>query len=177
MIKLNHMEFLMSDTVSGSEDNQEQKKIGVSESEFHMWRALFAMVHGDGIVTNEERDFMWNTIEENNFSDHQLYTLKQEMSDPAKIDLMFRLITEPKDRTRFFELARVLCWCDGDFDEQEQMIISNLKRIHVKTVNFEEIIGEVHFELEQSKPRVQEYAKEETPEKKSLFKKLFSRAD
>lgn len=155
----------------GSSDRQFE---GVSDSEFHMWRALFAMVHGDGIVTPEERDFMWQTIEDNDFSEDQLYTLKKEMSDPAGIDLMFKLITEPKDRSRFFDLARVLCWCDGDFDEQEQLIISRLKRIHLKTVNFDEIIGEVELELEQSKPRVREYV-EEMPEKKSLFQRLFSK--
>ena len=165
----------MSDAV-GSSEGKERNLEGVSDSEFHMWRALFAMVHGDGIVTEEEQEFMWKAIEDNNFSENQLYTLKQEITEPAGIDLMFRLITEPEDRSRFFDLARVLCWCDGDFDEQEQMIISRLKRIHLKTVNFEEIIGQVELELEDSKPRVQEYVAEE-PEKRSLFQKLFSRKD
>ena len=98
----------------------------VSESRFCMWRAVFAMVHADHVVTDEERDFMENYLEQVAFSDEQKKTLREDMSTAQNVDDMFDLITDPEDQGQFFQFARMLVWSDGDFDEQEKLIKERL---------------------------------------------------
>lgn len=98
----------------------------VSESRFSMWRAVFAMVHADHVVTDEERDFMENYLEQVAFSDEQRKTLREDMSTAQNVDDMFDLITDPEDQGQFFQFARMLVWSDGDFDEQEKLIKERL---------------------------------------------------
>ena len=45
---------------------------------------------------------------------------------------MFKEITEAKDREEFFVLARVLCWSDGDCDEQERKVMSLLEDLNAQ---------------------------------------------
>lgn len=165
----------MNNPANPPEDKQ-QDNAPISDSEFHMWRALFSLVHADNVVTEEERDFMWRALDDNNFSNDQMLILKQEMEHPAGIDLMFRMITEQTDRSRFFELARVLCWSDGDFDEQEQEIMRRLKSVYLKTLDFDAIMGtKVNLELEQSKPRVKEVVGDTNEGQAGIWRRFLGR--
>lgn len=152
----------------------EKSNEGLSDSEFNMWRALFSLVHGDGVVAKEERDFMWNAMEENNFSASQREILEFDMKKPAGVELVFLNITEQADRVRFFDLARKLCWCDGDFDQQEQEIMSRLEKLHIKKSDFNEMIKTVKFELESTRPeRNPDYDPMEHVVKDGFFSRLF----
>ena len=55
---------------------------GISESRFKMWRAVFAMAHADGLVTDHEKSFMENYLEKVPFSPEQREILREDMRDP-----------------------------------------------------------------------------------------------
>ncbi|MCB9991132.1 MAG: TerB family tellurite resistance protein [Rhodospirillales bacterium] len=99
----------------------------ISESRFNMWRAVFAMAHADHVVTAEERAFMENYLNRVAFSEEQRAVLRQDMIEAQDIYELFAEISDAEDRGAFFQFARELCWCDGDFDAQEEMIKERLK--------------------------------------------------
>lgn len=122
-------------------------KKGLSESQFYMWRAIFAMAHADHEVTAEECKFMYDVLNKENFTAEQRLILETDIEKPQDVAEMFMCIAEQEDRSRFFYFARLLCWCDGNFDQQEQEIILNLKKLHVRNVDFIKMLDSVDMQL------------------------------
>jgi uncharacterized membrane protein YebE (DUF533 family) len=112
---------------------------GISESRFHMWRAIFAMAHADGVVTSEETNFLNEYLARLNFSEEQKKTLVEDLEKAQDVGEMFAKITDQSDRSQFFYFGRMLAWCDGDFDEQEKIILDKLRLSHVSRIDIEQI--------------------------------------
>ncbi len=111
----------------------------VSESRFYMWRAIFAMAHADGVVTEEESDFLNEYLSNVSFSDQQKSILKEDLKNPQDVGNMFSKIGDQSDRAQFFYFARMLAWCDGDFDEQEKVILDKLKSSHIAAIDIDKV--------------------------------------
>ncbi len=76
--------------------------------------------------------------------------LEQDIEQGQSIAEMFALITAQKDRSRFFYFARMLFWCDGDFAEQEQKILTALAKTNFDSLKVDEIAAWVNFVMEAS---------------------------
>ena len=126
---------------------------GITESQFCMWRTLFALVHADNIVTEEEKYFMDDVLSDLPFSDEQKGSLKDDIVNPKDIIKMFGLISDKKDQSEFFKFARDLVWTDGEYSDEEQEVMIKLQEIQIRNVNVDELIGDVELELEPSRPR------------------------
>ena len=152
---------LIAQVFAGGKDLRLKRE--VPESRFYMWRTIFAMVHADHEVTAEERKFVYNILNNENFSDEQRRILEQDIENPQDISEMFMQISDQQDRSRFFYYARMLCWCDGNFDEQEQEIMLKLKKLHVRNVDFLKI-DTVDMELdEEQKVSLQQDMQSDNP--------------
>lgn len=121
---------------------------GVCDDEFYMWRAIFAMAHADHVVTPEERRFMYDALGKIAFSPTQQDVLKGDIENACDAVELFSMIEEQEYRCRFFYFARMLVWCDGDFDAQEQKIFLELEKTHAETVDMDSLIGKVDMELQ-----------------------------
>lgn len=121
---------------------------GVNQSQFYMWRTLFAVAHADDIVTDEEIEFMAHILTDIDFSDEQTKTLKDDIMNAKDVEFMFEGITNSDDRVRFFDLARDLVWVDGVFDNAEQSVMIKLHQKHFKDTNVDDLIGKVPLTLE-----------------------------
>lgn len=126
---------------------------GVSNSEFYMWRTLFALAHADDIVTYEEIRFMAEVFEDVAFSDAQRRILEDDVKTPQDAEAMFRQVTDSKDQSAFFNHARRLVHIDGDYALEEQELMIRLQEIHVKSVNLDELVGTVALEFEDEQKR------------------------
>ncbi len=133
-------------TQSGNDNNQDNDN-AMEDSRFHMWRAIFALAHADHVITLEERQFMQDILNREPFNDAQRAILRGDIKTPQDIGHMFSEISTQTDRSAFFYFARLLCWCDGDFAEQEQQIVLKLKETHLKELNFDSLIGTITLEL------------------------------
>lgn len=100
----------------------------LSESRFHMWRAVFALAHADGHVSDEERRFMEIYLSRLTLTPEQKQTLQEDIARAQDVGVMFGKITSEKDSDDFFNFARLLVWCDGDFDEQEKRIMDMMRQ-------------------------------------------------
>jgi hypothetical protein len=125
-----------------------KKDAGVSDSEFNMWRAIFACAHADDVVTQEERRFMRKALNATAFSAEQRGVLEGDIEVKQDIAAMYKLVTDQEDRSRFFYFARMLFWCDGDFGQQEQAILTELGKAHFESVQVDKISKLAKFELE-----------------------------
>ncbi len=116
---------------------------GVSQSRFYMWRAVIAMVHADHVVTIEEKELAESYLDNVPFSEEQLGVLRQDLLHAQGIEGMFSKITDPMDQGEFFGFARLMVWCDGDFDRQEEEIFNCLKDIQMSRLDPEALRGMV----------------------------------
>ncbi|MFN3701364.1 MAG: TerB family tellurite resistance protein [Alphaproteobacteria bacterium] len=123
-------------------------KTNVTESQFYMWRTLFAIAHADDIVTSEEVRYLSEALADIPFSEEQKTVLQQDISTPQDIEEMFDKIVDAKDQAAFFNFARQLVWVDGDYGEAEQKIMLKLKQSHIKNVDVDNLIGKVELSLE-----------------------------
>ncbi|MDB5491109.1 MAG: hypothetical protein JWO78_958 [Micavibrio sp.] len=131
----------------------------MSESRFFMWRALFAIAHADEVVTAEERSFMNKALETEPFSEAQREILTYDMEQKQDIRILFDKITDQHDRSDFFKYARPLVWADGDYGSDEQSIILELSKIHVKSVDFETFTTSKDLKLEHESYRAPQKTK------------------
>jgi uncharacterized membrane protein YebE (DUF533 family) len=120
-------------------EQMEEQENTINDSRFNMWRAVFAMAHVDGFLAIEEQGMLYNYIEQNPFSEEQKDALREDVATPQDVVERFEGIEEQDDRVLFFELARAIVWCDGNFDEQEQQILDKLKEIHEPEALHEEL--------------------------------------
>ncbi len=120
----------------------------VSESRFNMWRAIFAMAHADNIITKEEEKFMREGLENYPFSKEQRQILEEDIKTAQNVGDCFQKITSHQDRSDFFVFARLLVWCDGDFDIQEQRILTEIQKIHISTLDFKELMEDVQLSFD-----------------------------
>ncbi len=100
----------------------------LSESRFYMWRAVFALAHADGHVSDEERRFMEIYLSRLQLTREQRQVLSADITQAQDVASMFARISVEKDSDDFFNFARLLVWCDGDFDEQEKRIMDMLRK-------------------------------------------------
>lgn len=95
----------------------------LSDSEFHMWRAVFAFSLADNLLSLEEQGMLRSYVRSVPFSPAQLAILKNDFNKPQNVEAMYKKITDPEHKQRFCMLARALAWCEGDMDEQEEKIL------------------------------------------------------
>lgn len=99
----------------------------LGDSEFQMWRAVFAFALVDNILSMEEQNLLRTYYNAIPFSDAQRETLRNDFLHPQDVEKLYNRITEPEHRTRFCMLARALVWCEGDMDRQEAEILKRVK--------------------------------------------------
>ena len=87
---------------------------------FALWRAVFAMVHVDGELSEEEGAYINNVMNAFCFSDEQRSTVQADVKKPGDVVAMFRAIESKAHRKQFFILARIIAWCDGVFHDDER---------------------------------------------------------
>ncbi|MCB1652118.1 MAG: TerB family tellurite resistance protein [Alphaproteobacteria bacterium] len=150
---------------------------GISDSQFYMWRTLFAVAHADNVVTDEEVRYMAEVLEDIPFSADQRAILTEDSKHAQSIEEMFKGITDVRDQAAFFQYARELVHIDGDYGEEEQGVMLKLGEIHLKNANLDDLIGSVSLELEEDfNPDYEETGDSSRPfdEQRNLKKKIFS---
>lgn len=98
---------------------------GISESRFYMWRAVFALAHADGKVTEEERNFVDNYLLHVPFSEEQRAIILHDIEEPQETGEMLTHVSDPEDQGTFFQFAQMMAQADGEYDHWEQSAVQN----------------------------------------------------
>lgn len=104
----------------------------IEDSEFYMWRALFAFTLVDHVLSLEEQSMLKIYLAKIPFSKEQLLILRDSLHNPPDVVDMYQKITNPKDKERFCVLARALVWCEGNMDKQEEEILKRVSCLKTK---------------------------------------------
>lgn len=120
----------------------------VTDSQFAMWRTLFALAHVDRHVSNDELRFMAEALEDIPFSEKQKAVLKQDIQEPQDVLEMYGYIKNDTDRIEFFRFAHDMVWADGDFGAEEQKIMLKLQEEQVRRTDIGDLVGKVSLTLE-----------------------------
>lgn len=104
---------------------------GVSESEFNMWRAIFAFSLIDNVLSLEEQQLLKSYKAKVPFSKRQLEILGSDFNKPQDVEFFYKQITDTEDKKKFCVLARALVWCDGDMDAQEKEILKRAACLNI----------------------------------------------
>ncbi len=98
----------------------------VGESEFFMWRAVFAFALVDNILSMQEQELLRSYLKVAPFSFEQIAILKSDFARPQNVEAFYKKITRSQDKEKFCILARALAWCEGDMHRQEQAILKKV---------------------------------------------------
>ncbi len=112
----------------------------LSDSRFYMWRAIFALAHADGHVSDEERRFMEIYLSRLSATPEQKQILKGDIEHRHDVAPLFAKISVEKDVEDFFNFARLLVWSDGDFGKQERQIMDLLRQRHDTPLGTERLL-------------------------------------
>lgn len=143
-----------------------------------MWRAVFAMVHADGVVAKEEKEFVEHYLDAVPFSEEQAAVLREDLNTPQDVGEMLSKVTHNEDKGQFFQFSRLLIWCDGDLDAQEQKILDEYLGEHVKSYNnddMRELFRESRNDVEKWRNAMEEEIEGESESGgiKAAFKNMF----
>ena len=148
---------------------------GVTDSQFYMWRTLFAVAHADDVVTDEEVRFMAEALEDVPFSDDQRAVLNEDAKHAQDIEKMFKGVSDVKDQAAFFKFARELVHIDGDYGAEEQAVMLKLQELHMQCADIDDLVGSVSLELEGEHDSAPMFKDGQQP--KSFKDKVFSYRD
>lgn len=107
----------------------------ITDSRFHMWRAVFAMAHVDDKITPEERGFAQKYLANAPFSQSQKDVLLDDLDKPQNVGEMLMHVTDMADQADFFQFSHMLAWKDGDYSAQEQGLIERLNNEQMQRFN------------------------------------------
>ena len=151
----------------------------VNDSQFYMWRAIFALAHADDVVSDEELRFMAETLEDLPFSVEQKATLEQDAKEEQSVEVMFKKISDPVDQAGFFKFASKIAHIDGDFGEEEQEVMLRLKRLHLEDVDIDALVGkiELSFDDDNIADEVPDFKSAVTSYRQAFLEKLRGKKD
>lgn len=101
-----------------------QKKL--NDSQMSMWKAIIALIDADGLDHEGEIAFLKERFQKLDGTSEQKEELLSSIGQFQDVNVYFKQITEPRDRSQFIYFARLLFWSDGDFHEQEKKVLKSL---------------------------------------------------
>ncbi len=108
------------------------KSKSITESEFIMWRAVFAFAFVDNNLSLEEQELLKSYLYQVPFSTAQLVVLREDIQNPKDVVPLYRKITDHADKKRFCVSARAIVWCEGDMTGQEKEILKRVSCMYEK---------------------------------------------
>lgn len=93
---------------------------------FALWRAVFALVHVDVRVTEEELSYIDQIKEAFSFTRKQKKIIKADLKKQQNVVGLFQEITETNYKRQFFVMARTIIWCDGYLHELELEAVNKI---------------------------------------------------
>lgn len=115
----------------------------LTDSRFHMWRAVFALAHTDGRVSADEIAFAGNYLQTVPFSPEQKEILLNDLREPQDVKGLLAHVHDLADQADFFQFATMLGWSDSDYNAAEQKVIGRLSEAQMARFNREDIARKI----------------------------------
>lgn len=94
---------------------------------FALWRAVFSLVHVDGYLAEEERQYIQQVMDVFSFLPEQKRIVEGDIKNPSDVLALFKAVEGLERRRQFFRLARTVIWCDGFLHEDESAALDDIQ--------------------------------------------------
>lgn len=142
----------------------------MDDERFLMWRACFAIVKLDGVVTKEEETWAENALFDQPFSDEQKETLRNDLRNENDFDVLYEKLNKPTQRSWILHMVRTLGNIDGDFSSDEKAAFKRVEDKILSSLDISKIEENVKKMEERSYHRSQ---RREFDEDKPILYKRF----
>lgn len=136
-----------------SQSTNNQIGIEFSISKLYMWRCVITMAHADGLIHEEERNYLTkifdNMRERAGLTQDNYILLISDLSDPQDPLEMLKYVNEPQYRSQVVYFARLLAYKDGVLQPSEEELLNKLHATVTDGLNMEEIKKEVQQNVSQ----------------------------
>jgi len=137
--------YVTKNSAEHRESDPEEVLETINDSQFNMWRAIFAFSLIDEKIGEEAIFFLAKILELTPFSPEQSDILKRDFHNPPDVIDTFMKIGNPEDRSTFFQYARKQVWQRGN---RHQKILDKLQRVQVENTDFQDIVGKVDLSFD-----------------------------
>mgnify|MGYP000070699345 CR=1 FL=1 len=114
----------------------------ISESKFNMWRASFSVVWIDGVLSDQEVDWINKKLSSLSFNQQQREIIQKDLEAQTPFNEIVPLVTHKPDRAFLAHQMRVISHLDG-LDEIEKKAISNWKDAILKNIDLKKLEDEI----------------------------------
>lgn len=115
----------------------------INSSKFHMWRGCIACIYLDGKVSDEERRFALERMQNLPLTPEQRKTIESDFINGCKIENFLPHITEKADRAFLLHQLRVISHLDGFFSPEEKKAYAELEQKILSNIDLKKAKAEV----------------------------------
>ncbi len=130
-----------------------QTGVDFSISKLYMWRCVVAMAHADGIIHQDEKDYLLtmfgNMRARAGMPDEYYAILTEDLQSPQDVANLLPYINEPVYRGQVVYFARLLAYIDGELHPAEEKLLNKLHASVMKGVDLDAIRKEVAENVKQ----------------------------
>lgn len=101
---------------------------GNHESYFNMWRAVVAMTTIDGVITEQEKEWLEKFLSHGHLTDEEKLTIREDMKSPSDPEQYINLITDSGHLSQLHHLSNIIFNSD-DFDYKEKKYLEKIQKI------------------------------------------------
>ncbi|EQC52361.1 DUF533 domain-containing protein [Bacteriovorax sp. DB6_IX] len=105
--------------------------VGNRESYLNLWRAVIGLTTVDGIVTDQEREWINKFMAQIKISDEERAILEDDIQNPKNAITFIDQITEASHLSQLHHLANIVFKSD-DFDHKESVYLDKIHK-HIET--------------------------------------------
>ncbi len=130
----------------------------VQSSKVALYRGLIALAWADHELHPDEKDTLHSIINSHrDLTDDDRAGLNAQVDTPVALTDVWPDITNVQDRARLIDMANIIFQQDGDYCEDEEMLITRFQQKHLSSIGVERITQDLTaFTAEQAHQRVKE---------------------
>ena len=98
----------------------------VGTSKFYMLRCLISVAHADGIINEDERNYINKLKQRLPLNDEQKQILSDDLERPQDMRYLFKHINDPRYRGQACYFARLMAFKDGKLNASEKVYLDRL---------------------------------------------------
>jgi|SaaInlStandDraft_2_1057019.scaffolds.fasta_scaffold128081_2 tellurite resistance protein len=142
----------------------------LTESKFNMWRACIAIIHLDGKITPEEKEWAEEKIKLIPFNADQENILIGDLQGGVELSSVILKVEDKKDKAFLVHMVRVIGFIDGDFSSSEKRACEKLEQAILKNIDLAPLEQEIKEMEKESYHKSNVY---QQTNKKSKFEHMY----
>jgi tellurite resistance protein len=123
----------------------------LSESAFYMWRCIVAVAHADGMVQDQELEYLNQVFagmeKDSALTAEQRQTLGEDLVTPQNIGTLLPHVTDHADHQHLVYTAALMAEANGELDPGEEEIIKRVAAGEMSDADLKQLLEDIRKTL------------------------------